>query len=204
MPETQGLIEQLGALSYIGTFLTAFLANVVIPVPEEIVMIAFGYVMSLGKLSPILVAPLIVLGLLTSDIVMYLLARRGSRLVEAVYRRLFKSWIGDKEAWLTTHLKKVVFISRFLVQLRFIGPFLAGQKKMPFLTFLFYDFLAIVVYVSIYVSIGWYFHNRIQYIADGINTAKNIIILVFVLILVFVVSKGIRRTMFGKKKKTKK
>lgn len=198
MTETQLIIEQLGSLSYIGIFVTAFLANVAIPVPEEIVIIAFGYLLVAGKLNVFILVPIVVLGLLLSDIAMYWLSRKGSRLVQGFYKRFFGSWLGNHEEWLEKHIKKVIVISRFLVQLRFLGPFLAGQAKTPFKTFVLYDLLAIIVYVCLYVSVGWYFKDRIDLIASGVDIARNIILLLLVAGIAFGITKSIRSFFFNK------
>lgn len=198
MTKTQLLIEQLGALSYIGIFGVAFLANVVVPVPEELVIVAFGYLLAAGKLNVLVLIPIIIVGLFLSDTVMYILSRKGSGIVRGFYRRFFGSWLGEKDAWFEKHLGKVVFVSRFLVQLRFLGPFFAGHNKMPFKLFALYDLVAVALYTSLYVFVGWYFHDRIGLIASGVNTAKNIVILVLVAGIAFGIVKSIRNFFFNR------
>jgi hypothetical protein len=41
--ESQSIITELGALSYVGIWITALLSNIVIPIPEEVVLLGFGY-----------------------------------------------------------------------------------------------------------------------------------------------------------------
>lgn len=205
MTEAQLLIEKLGTLSYIGTFGVSLLANVVVPVPEEIVVVAFGYLISAGKLSAFIIGPLIMAGLFISDTIMYLLARKGSRLLTKFYRTFFKSWLDDEEkSWISLHMTKVIFFSRFLVQLRFIGPFMAGKKKVPYGRFALYDSLAIIIYVPIYLFIGWYFHNRITFIEDGVNTMRNIVILALVIGIVIAIYRYFRNLLLAQKNKVEK
>lgn len=203
MIESQTLITELGALSYVGIWFAALLSNVVIPVPEEIVLLAFGYLAGTGHINFFILMPIIMSGLLVSDIAMYLLARKGSRLVTWFYEKFFlKRFMQKSDQWFIDHMNKIIFFSRFLVQLRFIGPFMAGQKKVPFRRFVFYDFLAIIIYVPIYTLLGLFFHGRVQAIIDNVAVVKNIVLVVIGIVIVFGFSrKYIRKFLFGQKEK---
>ncbi|MCE9585168.1 DedA family protein [Candidatus Nomurabacteria bacterium] len=187
MLETKEIINQLGSLSYFGIFIVSILSNVIIPIPEEGVLLVLGFLSGTPAVNGFIMVPVVFLGLLISDIIMYSLARHGSKIVNFLYKKVFASRLEDKKEWIETNINKVVFFSRFLVQLRFLGPFFAGHNKMPFRKFLVYDALALAIYVPLYVFLGWYFHNRVELIVDGIGKIRNIIILavVFILIITF-------------------
>ena len=104
------------------------------------------------------------------------------------------------DQWFTDHMNKIIFFSRFLVQLRFIGPFLAGQKKIPFKRFVTYDLAAIIVYVPLYTLLGLFFHSRVQAIIDNVGVVRNIALVAIGLFVVFVLSrKYIRKFLFGER-----
>lgn len=174
--EAQEIINQLGTFSYGGIFGISFLANVVIPVPEEIVLLVLGYLAGTGHISIYYTIPIVIAGLLASDIVMYSLARGGNKFVERIYQRFFANRIKNRQAWLEANIEKVVFYSRFMVQLRFIGPFMAGHMKMPFKKFLTYELAALVVYVPLFVWGGKYFHSRIVRVISGVGVVHNVIL----------------------------
>lgn len=201
MIEGQTLITELGALSYVGIWFAALLSNVVIPVPEEVVLLAFGYLAGTGHINFFILMPIVMSGLLVSDIGMYFLARKGSRLVTWFYDKFFSKRLMQKnDQWFTDHMNKIIFFSRFLVQLRFIGPFLAGQKKIPFKRFVTYDLAAIIVYVPLYTLLGLFFHSRVQAIIDNVGVVRNIALVAIGLFVVFVLSrKYIRKFLFGEK-----
>ncbi len=196
--ESTTLITELGALSYIGIWFTALLSNVVIPVPEEIVLLAFGYLAGTGHINFFILMPIVMSGLLVSDIGMYLLARKGSHLVTWFYNKFFsKRFMEKSDQWFTDHMNKIIFFSRFLVQLRFIGPFLAGQKKVPFRRFVAYDLAAIIIYVPLYTLLGLFFHSRVQAIIDNVGVVRNILLVIIGLFIVFGLSrKYIRKLLF--------
>ncbi len=193
------MIEQFGTLSYIGVFGISALANVVIPVPEEIVLLALGYVSRAGELSGFVLVPIVMAGLLASDIIMYLLSKKGNRFVTMFYEKFFAPRLESKRGWLEANPEKVIFFSRFLVQLRFLGPFLAGQMQVPWRTFLTYELAALVIYVPTFIAAGYYFQDRIEHIASGVGIIRNVIIIVIGLVLLVSISKFVYRYLFGKK-----
>jgi len=175
--EAQAIINQLGTFSYWGIFGISFLANVVIPVPEEIVLLALGYLAGTGHISIYYATPIVIAGLLASDIVMYSLARAGNKYVETIYQKFFASRVESRQEWFHTHIDKVIFYSRFMVQLRFIGPFMAGHLKVPLRKFITYELAALVVYVPLFVWTGKYFHSRIVRVIDGVGVVRNVILI---------------------------
>lgn len=197
MPETNAIITQLGAMSYFGIFGVSLLANMVVPVPEEIVLLSLGYLVGTGHLSFFILVPIVMAGLLISDITIYYLAKRGSKFTGFIYNKFFAKRLSAHSEWLEIHIDKVVFFARFLMQLRFLGPFLAGQQNLPFKRFFKFDFLAILIYVPLYIAIGWYFHTRIGFILSGIGLVKNIILIVIGLVLLVAFSKFMSRLIFG-------
>ena len=176
---TTNIIAQLGGLSYLGIFIVALLANMVIPVPEEIILLALGYLTGTGSVRLYFVIPIMIAGLLISDIVIYTLARRGNRLMIKIYDRFFarKSLFSNRQ-WVETHLHRIIFFSRFLIQLRFIGPFLAGRKDLPAKSFIAYDLSALVLYVPLYTMLGFYFQNRVRRIIDDVGVVRNAVIII--------------------------
>lgn len=189
MTASADVLGQLNALSYGGLWVVSFLSNAIIPVPEEITLLGFGYLAGTGKVDILFLIPIAISGLLTSDIIVYTLSKKGSRLVLSIYERFFAKKIENhSESWFDINLNKIVFFSRFLVQLRFIGPFLAGQKNMPLKKFISFDLLALVLYVPLYIMLGKYFHSRVQSIINDVNVLRNIMLLmggVIVTVLIF-------------------
>lgn len=200
MDGTQDVLTQLGALSYAGIWVVSFLSNIVIPVPEEIVLLALGYISSTNNIPLWILFPLVISALLVNDIFIYTLSARGSAFVTRIYDRFFKQRINKKETtWMSAHVGKVVVVSRFLVQLRFIGPFYAGQKKFPLKSFVLYDLFALCIYVPLYILLGRYFHHRVELIIKDIGVVKNIILIIAGGIISYGVLRFASRLLFSKK-----
>ncbi len=197
---TESVINQLGALSYSGIWIFSFLSNVVVPIPEEIVLLALGYLSGTGAINGFITIPLVISALLINDIIIYKLSSRGSKITTYLYKTFFAKKLEKKgEKWLHMNIKLIVFFSRFLMQFRFIGPFLAGSKKMPQRDFIISDLLALLIYVPLYISLGWYFHSRMLLIIKDIGIAKNIILILLGLILTTTLIKFTYRYIFPKK-----
>lgn len=192
MIESQNIIAELGALSYVGIWFVSILSNIVIPVPEEITLLALGYLAGTGQVNVMLLLPIVISGLLLSDFIMYSLAKKGSRFVTWLYAKFFSKKLKHKnQEWFDTHVSKIVFFSRFLIQLRFIGPFVAGQKKMPTKDFLKYDLSALVIYVPLYVLLGLFFHSRVKAIIENVGVVRNTVLVIAGLLVTYFLFKTI-------------
>lgn len=200
MIEDGNIITELGALSYAGIWIVGLLSNMIIPVPEEVVLLALGYLAGTGSINIAIVIPLIISGLLLSDVIVYSLAKKGSSFITWIYTKFFSKYLKYKnQDWFDAHMGKIIFFSRFMIQLRFIGPFLAGQKKLPLRTFVKYDLLALVIYVPLYLFLGLFFHSRIKSIIDNVGVIKNSILIIFGILIIFTLFKSIYRYIFGPK-----
>lgn len=199
MTGTEDLINQIGLLSYVGIWFVSLISNVVIPVPEEAVIIVLGYLAAGPKFNGFILLPLVLSALLTSDIIMYFFSRRNNKLVSVFYDKIFASRLESKREWIDKNIDKVVFFSRFLVQLRFLGPFFAGQTGMKFKKFLLLDLGALLVYVPAYLLIGRYFRSRINFIIGGIGVVRNIIIIIGIGIILFALLRYIKNLLLKTK-----
>lgn len=192
-------INVIGQLSYWGIFGLSLLANLVIPVPEEIFLLGIGY-LSGGDapvLNPYITAVIIIPGLLISDIFLYSLAKQGNKYVAILERRLRNFKFTRDREFVERHILKIIFISRFVIQFRFVGPVLAGTTNISWKKFLLWDFLALCVYVPLVIATGIFFHARITQVINGIGVVKNYILLGVGLLIFIWLVKLIRRHFFA-------
>ena len=199
MTGAEETINQLGALSYGGIWVVSFLSNIVIPIPEEIVLLALGYLSGTGVINGYIVIPIIISALLLNDLILYLLSKHGSKLTSFLYTKFFAKRLEKKGNFVSNiSTKKIVFFSRFLMQLRFLGPFLAGTRNFPKKDFVRYNFFALLIYVPLYVGLGWYFHSRVLLIIKDVSIAKNIFLMVLSGVIIFAIIKTSYRWVFKK------
>ncbi len=199
MTETQILINHISAMSYLGIFGIAMIANIAIIVPEEIILLVLGYVVGMGKANFFIVVAVVIAGLLCTDFMLFSLAKRENRVIMFIYNKFFAWRIQNRLDWLEKHIYKVIFFSRFMVQLRFMGWFLAGKLKLRKREFLTFELAALFIYVPLLIGAGVYFRDRIEYITSGVREAHNIIIIAIGIIILFAILKLFRKVLLGKK-----
>lgn len=179
MNETQEIVQQIAAYSYLGAFGLSLIANIFVPVPEEVVVLMIGYATGAGLLAFWPTLGIVFLGLLISDIMIYFFAKKGTRVLLIIYEKYFaRLGIKDNEAFLKKNINSVIFFSRFIIQFRFLGPFLAGYFQIPFKRFLKFELPALMIYVPLVLWLGYYFQSQIDSIISGLGSVKNIIIIV--------------------------
>lgn len=183
MQETDLIVQSMGGLSYGGVFILALMSNIIIPIPEELVLLGMGYLTSLGVFKYYLVSIIFILGMLTSDYILYSLAKRGSKLTKKLQEKLEKKGILKNKEYLEKHINKIIFFSRFLVYLRFIGPVVSGTLGIDRKKFIKYDLLALVIYVNIFLGLGNYFHKQISFVTAGVARFKNYLLIVLAVVL---------------------
>ena len=193
------ILTNSGNVSIIGIYIAALVANLFPFVPEEVFLLGYGYLNGIGVVPNFARLSLfLVLGLFTSDIVVFTLARRGNKIVHKFLSTIIGKDYRKHERFIIKHRRKVIVISRFLTSIRAIGPILAGSVKTPWKEFLTYNALALAVYVPLILLIGRYFEDRIEGIVNGIDVVGNVIGAVLFLLGVIVLIQFMRKTFIKK------
>jgi membrane protein DedA with SNARE-associated domain len=189
-------IEQylISHFSYLGMILVATIGNLFPGVPEEIFLLTLGYTSGKTGESFILICLLVWLGLLLADTVLYFLSRRGSRITKFIMDKVLGGGYTDDESKMKKHIKKIIFISRFLVQARSIGPIYAGTIKYPYVKFIEIDMLALACYVPLVIGIGRYFEKQVGLFTANVEIVKAIVLIA----LAFLVFSLVSRRLYAK------
>lgn len=196
MNEAQEFIKNLSSLSYLGVFGIALISDILVIVPEEVVLLSLGYIAGIGILNGFILVPIVIAGLLSMDTIIYLLSWQRNKFIVYFYDKFFSFRLGKNRQWLEKNPKRIIFFARFLIQFRFLGPFMAGHLHISKRTFFTYDLAALVLYVPALILIGSIFHAKIQNIINGISVARNIILIIIGLLIVFSVMRFIYQKVF--------
>lgn len=199
-PLIETLVEHI---SPPGFALVAIIANVFPAIPEEVFLLSFGY---LAHSSPanfpfIEITLFLILGFLIVDSVLYYLTLRGSKIVHFLSKRVLDIDLEQKQDFLKKHVFKVIFVSRFLVQLRSIGPITAATVHYPYKKFLYADFLALVIYTPLLMGIGYYFANRLSKILSGAHVISNIMLTVLGILFLVIILRKARKILLHRLRK---
>ncbi|NCS99451.1 DedA family protein [Candidatus Parcubacteria bacterium] len=184
--EVNEVIQSIGGLSYWGVAFIGLIANAFPLAPEEIILLAVGYLTGTGAFNIWIVIPIMIAGMFTSDIILFYLSRRGGKLITRLKSKIKGNKRLQDDNWVKNHVKKIIFISRFIVYFRWIGPVLSGGVKTKWETFLFYDFIALCVYVPTVLFTGNYFHNYLSAIVKGVGVFKDYFLLAVGLIVLII------------------
>ncbi len=192
------VLNYVNSFSYFGLFiLMAVIA--LVPVPEEVVLLFAGYFAGLGfaELDKILIASF--LGVLVGDNLIYFVSRRGHYYFKKIKNKIAPKKLLKYEKLMKEHSGKTIFLLRFIVGLRFLGPFMAGHMKIKWSTFFFFNLLAVLIYVPVFVLIGYNFTTILDIIIENINKVRHGIFLIILLIVAIFVYQFIDKKFLNKK-----
>jgi len=182
----------LNKFSIFGFILAAMIANLFPGIPEEIFLLTIGYFGATSGFGPgglLGTALFLVAGFLVIDTGIYYLSMKGNKYAKKLAALLLGKDFDMHSPYVQKHIPKIVFVSRFLVNIRFIGPFLAGSSKYSFRKFIQIDILALLIYVPMMLWLGGYFESRISQITSGVGVVRNIFGFTIVFIVVAIAAR---------------
>lgn len=152
--------------SYLGLFVVLFIAGLGVPLPEDIPLIAGGWLCHHHPQTNVYLMTLVgLIGVLVGDGLLFNMGRRfGTQLVGHRWlQRIAKPWLVAKaQEKFDKHGAKIIFLARFMPGLRSVIFLIAGTLKVPYWKFLIFDGSAALISVPVWVFGGWYFGGRIE------------------------------------------
>lgn len=193
-PFVENLVEHISPYEFTGI---AVIANAFPAIPEEVFLISFGYLSNAkpGEFPFWEMILFLILGFLIIDSVVYYLTLRGSRIIKFLSDKVLDIDLKEKEGFLRAHAGQIVFISRFLVQLRAIGPITAATVGYPYRKFLMVDFLTLAIYTPALMGIGYYFADRVERILSGAHVINNIMLGVLGFVVLIIAVRRLRKVL---------
>lgn len=179
----------LESWGYPAFFVLLFLTAFAFPVPEDLVLLSGGYLISIGVFSWPVALPLALAGVISSDFVLYTfgrrmrsraVGRREGRLVPPHRLQRFAGWFDRIGA-------AAVLLARLLPGTRAVIFVLAGMRGLPPRTFLVWDAAGAVIWTPAMLWLGMELGERIGSLAqllDGIARFAFWIILLAAALLV--------------------
>jgi membrane protein DedA with SNARE-associated domain len=151
----------LWLLSY-GSFILFFMLSLGIlamPIPEETLMVLAGVLMNQGKLGILSTVLFCYAGTFCGISTSYLLGMTAG----SFFLTRYGKWIGmsperlqKARVWFEHLGKWLLLIGYFIPGLRHLTGFSAGAARMKFSQFAFYAYSGAVVWVSIFLSLGYF------------------------------------------------
>ena len=164
------LIGLFVAYGYWIVFTAILLDNAGLPIPGELLLLAFGVVAKDGQLDPLLGLAVAATAALAGDTLGYWLGRLGGARMLARFGRRPRFRPGNAS---------VVF-GRFVIGARVLLAPLAGVTRMPFARFLAFDAVGCLVWAGVFILIGYASGVPLEAMQQGLRvvslTAQSLIV----------------------------
>lgn len=180
--------SQVENLSYLGTFIVMVLAGHLVPVPEEILLLLIGYASGIGFSNVYIAFAVSSIGVIVGDSALFFLSRTGSKYVERLKKKISRSKLERYENLMRTHAGKTIFLSRFIITVRFFSPILAGSLGVKWRTFALADFPAVIIYVGVFIFLGYHFNSDIASLITEVKLARHIIFILLISVIGLLIS----------------
>ncbi len=159
-------------------------------VEGPILAVIAGFLCIQGFLNPLIVYPIIVLGDICGDSLVYALGRWGYSRREAGWYRLIRlssEKIDRAQTYFNANPVKTVSLSKLILGVGAAGIFLAGHSRIPYRIFIAVCLGTSAAQYTVYLGIGLLFGRAYKEINLYLNyIATTIIILSFAFLFVYI------------------
>lgn len=182
------IVGDYGLWTYVILFAIIFAETglVVTPIlPGDSLLFAAGAIAAAGALNALGLIGLLIVAAILGDTVNYSV---GSYVGTKVFKedsRIFKlDYLRKTEAFFEKYGGKTIVIARFVPIVRTYAPFVAGASTMHYGKFILYNVIGGVIWVSIFILLGYLFGN-LPFVKDHFSlVALGIIALSLVPVIV--------------------
>ena len=172
--------------TYLGLFVVLLLCGMGLPMPEDIALLAGGFLVHRGVTRYSITLAVSLLGVVAGDNSLFFLGRRfGTELVRyfGLNRPGSEAQIDRIRAFMHRHGHRAIFYARFLAGLRALIYLTAGSFGVTPPRFLVYDLLGALISVPIVVSIGYLFGGQLEVVIHYLGGFERLLWVVVVLSL---------------------
>lgn len=169
-----------GLAAYLSVFGVLLACGLGVPLPEDISLIAGGYLAHKGAAN----LPVMMLvgfsGILAGDSIIFFIGRKlGSRVQQG--RGFFARIITPEkrarvEGLFAAHGQKIVMLARFLPGVRAVTFFTAGSAGMGYLRFIAFDGLAALASAPLFVFLGFKFGGELDLLLAKVKDGQLAVI----------------------------
>ncbi len=174
------------AFIYIGLFFILFLCGLGLPIPEEVTLLAGGFLINLGLIRTYPTLAVVFVGILTGDLTMYSIGRKWGHGI-ITHRHLREIFSEKRLAWVRQffcdHGSKTILIARFISGFRVAAFLAAGTMGMKPGQFVLLDSLGALIIVPLLVSLGYYFGLKIDWLGSAFSRLDFLLLILAVILM---------------------
>jgi len=165
--------------------------------PGDSLIFAAGTFAALGSFNPIALGLLLILAAVLGDTANYWIGHKiGDKVFTSEIKWIKKEYIYQTQEFFDKHGGKTIFLARFVPIIRTFAPFISGVGKMKYGHFLLYNIFGGIIWVSLFLSTGFFFGN-IPFIK------QNFSLVILAIIFVSLIPAGYEALKTRKKNKLK-
>ena len=128
--------------------------------PGDSLLFAAGTFAALGSLNPFLLFGLLSTAAILGDTVYYHIGQYiGERAFSGEIKFLKQEYLEKTQEFYDKHGGKAIILARFVPIIRTFAPFVAGVGTMKYRKFISYNVIGGIVWVAIFISMGYFFGN---------------------------------------------
>lgn len=173
---------------YLGIFILAIFVSYVVPLPEAVALVLFGFIGATTKLNVFFIFGAAFAGLVLGDNLLYRLSFLGNGFVKRFDRKMREHKLIKYENLVAGHVNKTIYFLRLVAGVRFFGPVIAGTLGVKWNKFFWANLGATFVNTLIFVGLGYFFHRRIVALVAEVEIVRNILLLSSAVIVGFLIS----------------
>jgi membrane-associated protein len=181
------LISTYGVITYAIIFGIIFIETglVLTPfLPGDSLLFATGALAALGSFNVWFILPLLIVAAILGDTSNYWIGHFfGEKMIANPRIPIKKEHIEKTNAFFQKHGGKTIILARFVPIVRTFAPFVAGVGKMHYGTFISYNIIGGIAWVTIFILAGYFFGN-IPSIKHNFSIVVMAIILISVIPMV--------------------
>ena len=161
----ESLVETFTSNPYLGVAIVFLICGLGFPLPEEIVLVAAGYVCFKGYADVPTMVATAAAAILAGDLLPFVAGRTfGSRLLRVWPLRALvtRERLAIFDRWFRRRGELVIFFARFVPGIRIVAYFTAGTMRMRWARFMLLDGSGIALGVPLFVWVGARFGHVID------------------------------------------
>jgi membrane protein DedA with SNARE-associated domain len=180
------LLIKISQYGYPGLFAALMFGIVGLPIPDETLLVFFGYLVSKGTMHILLTWLTAVAGSVSGITSSYLIGRyaglafvhRYGRYIHLTEERLTRvhRWFDQIGHWLLT-------VGYFIPGVRHVTALVAGMSCMDYRSFALFAYPGAVIWVSTFLGIGYLVGDNWQKVLDSVHSDIMLIVVAVVVVI---------------------
>jgi membrane protein DedA with SNARE-associated domain/rhodanese-related sulfurtransferase len=198
-----GLVEFLLRYGYVLLFGWVLAEQLGLPLPAAPLLLAAGALVGSSRMNLAIALALPVAAVAISDAFWYELGRRrGMKLLQRLCRISLEpdSCVHRTQSRFERHGAWALVVAKFIPGLNAMAAPLAGASRMPWPRFAIFDAIGAVLWVNVYIGVGYIFSGQIERIASQlVFLGRGLFALVVVGLVLYISWKYYNRRRFMRK-----